>query len=145
MTPEEELAHKIRVAVMIATTNLEVNNKTLTRALADEHRRVDEAIAVRQQTEIDRNVVAGRLDSVQKENTGLQRQVEHLHTDLGAAQRFHTDVLGHLAKFKIATPQEGYLKSRTGRVTNDLDILRETAAVEALAFKAKQDAEKKQP
>ena len=123
MTEEEKLQERIDKAVRSAKAPLDESINTLTRALADEHRRVDEAVKVRHLTEIDRNSVAGTLKTAEQDKTGLKAQVTKLTNDLKVAEKFHLEVLGCLASHGIPTPQAGYLKAGSSSILRDLDLM----------------------
>ena len=83
MTPEEE---KLEKAIRAAKAPLQEDVHTLTRALADEHRRVDVAVAARHRSETERNAALGTIKSLEKDKAGLQMQVTQLHTKLKGTQ-----------------------------------------------------------
>jgi hypothetical protein len=142
MTEEEKIQERIDKAVRVAKAPLYEDLHTMTRALADEHRRVDVAVQVRQQVEIERNKLQAKAKVDEQERAGLQLQVETLHKEAAAGQKFHLDVLGHLAKLGIPTPAEGYLKGGAPLITRDLDDLVHTNVNRALAEAEKGQAKR---
>lgn len=78
---EAELEAKLAAVMAKAKAPLLEDLHTMTRALADEHRRVDIAIDGRHAAEADRNRLSAKMKLDDQERAGLQHQVFELHKE----------------------------------------------------------------